>query len=67
MDNVVASRKALDAVINFHELGKMPPAMVIWVNEICPVIEESRVQRKRQRSKEIGESIICGLIHSCTN
>lgn len=60
-------RKALDTVINFRVLEEMPPVMVIQMNEICSVIEENNVQRKKERSKEIGESIICVLIYRCTN
>lgn len=60
-------RKALDTVINFRVLEEMPPVMVIQMNEICSVIEENNVQRKKERNKEIGESIICVLIYRCTN
>lgn len=60
-------RKALDTVINFRVLEEMPPVMVIQMNEICSVIEENNVQRKKERSKDIGESIICVLIYRCTN
>lgn len=60
-------RKALDTVINFRVLEEMPPVMVIQMNEICSVIEENNVQRKKERSKEIGESTICVLIYRCTN
>ena len=48
----------------------MPPAMVMWMNEICLVIKESRIQRKRKESKEIGEgkkNAICGLIYRPIN
>lgn len=52
--NVVAYIiKAIDIVINSHVLGEMPPAVVIWMNEICPVIK--KVESRERDSKEIAE------------